>query len=87
MSCAYSYRQVVDEGQRLKNRQSKLFTALKDFRTEQRLLLSGTPLQNNMQELFNMLEFLQLPQFKGKERTQIVAVRHHFALIFVVCGM
>lgn len=66
---------VVDEGQRLKNRNSKLFTALKDFRTDHRLLLSGTPLQNNLNELFNVLEFLQLAEFKGKDRAEMIQVR------------
>lgn len=66
---------VVDEGQRLKNRDSKLFTKIKDVRADHRLLLSGTPLQNNLGELFNLLEFMLLPQFKGKDREQIQAVR------------
>ena len=37
--------QVVDEGHRLKNKDSKLFGLLKDYHTQHRVLLTGTPVQ------------------------------------------
>lgn len=37
--------QIVDEGHRLKNKDSKLFLSLKDYSTNHRVLLTGTPLQ------------------------------------------
>ncbi|KAL6707679.1 hypothetical protein ACN47E_003800 [Coniothyrium glycines] len=49
---------IVDEGQRLKNDKSQLYTALTAVRAPFRLLLTGTPLQNNARELFNLLQFL-----------------------------
>jgi chromodomain-helicase-DNA-binding protein 4 len=49
---------IVDEGQRLKNDQSQLHTALNSLRIPFRILLTGTPLQNNARELFNLLQFL-----------------------------
>lgn len=49
---------IVDEGQRLKNEQSHLHQALKALKIPYRILLTGTPLQNNAKELFNLLEFL-----------------------------
>ncbi|RII05200.1 chromodomain-helicase-DNA-binding protein 4 [Alternaria sp. MG1] len=49
---------VIDEGQRLKNDKSQLYTALTAVRAPFRLLLTGTPLQNNARELFNLLHFL-----------------------------
>lgn len=49
---------IVDEGQRLKNDASQLYTALTGVRTPFRLLMTGTPLQNNARELFNLLQFL-----------------------------
>lgn len=49
---------VVDEGQRLKNDESQLYKALTAVRAPFRLLLTGTPLQNNARELFNLLHFL-----------------------------
>lgn len=49
---------VVDEGQRLKNDESILFRLLSEFKVNHRILLTGTPLQNNTKELFNLLQFL-----------------------------
>ncbi len=52
---------IVDEGHRLKNKDTKLIRELKQLSTENRLLLTGTPLQNNLGELWSLLNFL-LPQ-------------------------
>ncbi|KAF2193813.1 hypothetical protein K469DRAFT_712645 [Zopfia rhizophila CBS 207.26] len=49
---------IVDEGQRLKNDKSQLYGALNAVKAPFRLLLTGTPLQNNARELFNLLQFL-----------------------------
>ncbi|KAE8349867.1 PHD/FYVE-zinc-finger like domain-containing protein [Aspergillus coremiiformis] len=48
---------VVDEGQRLKNDKSQLYESLSRIRFPFKLLLTGTPLQNNTRELFNLLQF------------------------------
>ncbi|PWY88516.1 hypothetical protein BO70DRAFT_359973 [Aspergillus heteromorphus CBS 117.55] len=48
---------VVDEGQRLKNDKSQLYEALSRLRFPFKVLLTGTPLQNNIRELFNLLQF------------------------------
>ncbi|KAJ4327315.1 hypothetical protein N0V84_002213 [Fusarium piperis] len=49
---------VVDEGQRLKNDQNILYGALRSMKIPFRLLLTGTPLQNNKRELFNLIQFI-----------------------------
>ena len=49
---------VVDEGHRLKNREGKLLKRLQTLQTDNRLLLTGTPLQNNLSELWSLLHFL-----------------------------
>ncbi|XP_008799628.2 CHD3-type chromatin-remodeling factor PICKLE-like [Phoenix dactylifera] len=54
---------IVDEGHRLKNKDSKLFLQLKLFSTKHRVLLTGTPLQNNLDELFMLMHFLDAGKF------------------------
>lgn len=49
---------IVDEGHRLKNIDSKLMRVLKNFSSANRMLLTGTPLQNNLVELWALLNFL-----------------------------
>ena len=53
---------VVDEGQRLKNDQNLLYQALRKMKIPFRLLLTGTPLQNNKRELFNLIQFIDSSQ-------------------------
>lgn len=54
---------VVDEAHRLKNDKSKLFQTMKSHHYEHRVLLTGTPIQNNLTELFTLLSFIQPSQF------------------------
>ncbi|XP_065179062.1 lymphocyte-specific helicase-like [Sycon ciliatum] len=49
---------IVDEGHRLKNLNCKLIRELKQYSSANRLLLTGTPLQNNVSELWSLLNFL-----------------------------
>lgn len=49
---------IVDEGQRLKNDKNILYNALSNLNAPFKVLLTGTPLQNNARELFNLLQFL-----------------------------
>ncbi|EUD66245.1 chromodomain-helicase-DNA-binding protein 1 [Plasmodium inui San Antonio 1] len=61
---------VVDEAHQLKNRQSKRFIELKQFMAESKLLLSGTPLHNNLEELWTLLHFLNPQQYTHYENFQ-----------------
>ena len=54
---------VVDEAHRLKNNQSKFFRILNSYKINHKLLLTGTPLQNNLEELFHLLNFLTPDNF------------------------
>ncbi|KRY35153.1 Chromodomain-helicase-DNA-binding protein 3 [Trichinella spiralis] len=58
---------VVDEAHRLKNNQSKFFRTLRDFKLNFKVLLTGTPLQNNLEELFHLLNFLSPERFCDME--------------------
>ncbi|OAV94019.1 hypothetical protein, variant [Puccinia triticina 1-1 BBBD Race 1] len=57
---AWSYI-VVDESHRLKNLECKLVQELKSYQSANRLLLTGTPLHNNLKELWSLLNFI-LPE-------------------------
>uniref|UniRef100_A0A3P8QHY6 Chromodomain helicase DNA binding protein 1-like n=1 Tax=Astatotilapia calliptera TaxID=8154 RepID=A0A3P8QHY6_ASTCA len=50
---------VVDEAHRLKNQNSLLHKTLTEFFVGFRVLLTGTPIQNNLQELYSLLSFIQ----------------------------
>ncbi len=52
---------VIDEAHRIKNEESKLSMVVREIKTSNRLLLTGTPLQNNLHELWALLNFL-LPE-------------------------
>lgn len=58
--CKFNYsHMIIDEGHRLKNATSKLSVTLKSYyRTRNRLILTGTPLQNNLPELWALLNFV-----------------------------
>uniref|UniRef100_A0A8C5HF58 Chromodomain-helicase-DNA-binding protein 6-like n=1 Tax=Gouania willdenowi TaxID=441366 RepID=A0A8C5HF58_GOUWI len=57
---------VIDEAHRLKNRNCKLLEGLKLMNLEQKVLLTGTPLQNSVEELFSLLNFLEPLQFPSE---------------------
>uniref|UniRef100_A0A674C161 Chromodomain helicase DNA binding protein 1-like n=1 Tax=Salmo trutta TaxID=8032 RepID=A0A674C161_SALTR len=50
---------VVDEAHRLKNHNSLLHKILMEFSLDFRVLLTGTPIQNNLTELYSLLSFVQ----------------------------
>ncbi|CAA21270.2 TATA-binding protein-associated transcription initiation factor Mot1 [Schizosaccharomyces pombe] len=59
---------VLDEGHVIKNARAKLTKAVKSLRSYHRLILSGTPIQNNVLELWSLFDFL-MPGFLGTEKT------------------
>jgi SWI/SNF-related matrix-associated actin-dependent regulator 1 of chromatin subfamily A len=58
---------IFDEGHMLKNRDSERYRALKKIRANFRVLLTGTPLQNNLQELVSVLAFIMPDLFDDCE--------------------
>ncbi|GMM51207.1 DNA-binding ATPase [Starmerella bacillaris] len=59
---------VLDEGHIIKNTSSKLSKAVKQYRAYHRLILTGTPIQNNVLELWSLFDFL-MPGFLGSEKS------------------
>lgn len=49
---------IVDEGHRLKNHRCTLISSLKRLKAANRLLLTGTPIQNSLDELWSLLNFV-----------------------------
>uniref|UniRef100_A0A7S2V7T2 Chromatin-remodeling complex ATPase chain n=1 Tax=Entomoneis paludosa TaxID=265537 RepID=A0A7S2V7T2_9STRA len=64
---AWSYL-IIDEAHRLKNEASAFSKTIRTFETRYRLLLSGTPLQNSLHELWALLNFLVPDVFENSEQ-------------------
>ncbi|KZF22155.1 transcriptional accessory protein [Xylona heveae TC161] len=58
---------VLDEGHLIKNPKAKVTLAVKRLISNHRLILSGTPIQNNVLELWSLFDFL-MPGFLGTEK-------------------
>ncbi|GAA6010257.1 hypothetical protein JCM11491_005414 [Sporobolomyces phaffii] len=58
---------ILDEGHIIKNGKTKLTQAVKSLKSIHRLILSGTPIQNNVLELWSLFDFL-MPGFLGSEK-------------------
>lgn len=58
---------ILDEGHLIKSSKTKLSKAIKQIRASHRLILTGTPIQNNVTELWCLFDFL-LPGYLGTEK-------------------
>jgi len=82
---------LCDEGHRLKNGESQTFTALNSLNVQKRVILSGTPIQNDLSEYFSLLNFAnpnylgsrndfrkkyELPILRGRDAAGTEADRH-----------
>ena len=61
---SFSYM-VLDEAQHIKNRSTRNAKSVKLIQAEHRLILSGTPIENSLDELWSLFDFL-MPQFLGQ---------------------
>ncbi|XP_023563023.1 DNA excision repair protein ERCC-6 [Octodon degus] len=53
---------ILDEGHKIRNPNAAITLACKQFRTPHRIILSGSPMQNNLRELWSLFDFV----FPGK---------------------
>lgn len=58
---------IVDEGHRLKNAESRLAEILRSYSFRHRILLTGTPIQNSLGELWSLLNFVLPHVFNSSE--------------------
>ncbi|OMJ27416.1 ISWI chromatin-remodeling complex ATPase ISW2 [Smittium culicis] len=58
---------IIDEAHRIKNEKSSLSQIMRILKSENRLLITGTPLQNNLHELWALLNFLLPDVFDSSE--------------------
>ncbi|XP_039023132.1 ISWI chromatin-remodeling complex ATPase CHR11 isoform X2 [Hibiscus syriacus] len=64
----FSWRYIIiDEAHRIKNENSLLSKTMRLYNTNYRLLITGTPLQNNLHELWSLLNFLLPEVFSSAE--------------------
>lgn len=59
---------IIDEAHRIKNANSRLSQVVRLMRTNYRMLITGTPLQNNLKELWALLNFLLPEVFSSAEK-------------------
>ncbi|XP_019382822.1 PREDICTED: chromodomain-helicase-DNA-binding protein 1-like [Gavialis gangeticus] len=67
---------VVDEAHRLKNQNSLLHKTLSEFSASFSLLLTGTPIQNSLQELYSLLSFIEPDIFPKDQVDEFVQYYH-----------
>ncbi|WWC94487.1 hypothetical protein V866_001333 [Kwoniella sp. B9012] len=67
---------ILDEAHNIKNFRSQRWQTLLGFKASRRLLLTGTPLQNNLMELWSLLYFL-MPGGIGADATAVVGFANH----------
>ena len=67
---------VLDEAHNIKNFRSQRWQTLLGFKAQRRLLLTGTPLQNNLMELWSLLYFL-MPNGVTADATAVVGFANH----------
>lgn len=67
---------ILDEAHNIKNFRSQRWQTLLGFKASRRLLLTGTPLQNNLMELWSLLYFL-MPNGVTADATAVVGFANH----------
>ena len=84
------YYLILDEAHHIKNFETKRWQTLLGLQSKRRLLLTGTPLQNNLMELWSLLHFLMPKifqshaQFKASQDSYDVSLFYNLNITFTV---
>ena len=62
---------ILDEAHHIKNFETKRWQTLLGFQSKRRLLLTGTPLQNNLMELWSLMHFLMPKIFQSHAQFKV----------------
>lgn len=62
------YRIIIDEAQNIKNKAAKTSVAATVLRAKYRLCMTGTPMMNNVSELYSLIRFLRIPPYNDEKR-------------------
>lgn len=65
------YRVILDEGQNIKNKNTQAARACCTLDSRYRWILSGTPIQNNMNELYSLIRFLRISPYHKEQRFKL----------------
>ena len=85
---------VIDEAHRIKNEHSLLATVVRTLPSQHRLLITGTPLQNSLHELWALLNFLvptmfdaaaDFEQWSDTRAAQTAVARHRVPILLISC--
>ncbi|KAG9289048.1 hypothetical protein G9A89_015597 [Geosiphon pyriformis] len=81
---------VLDEGHKIRNPDSEVTLTVKEFKSAHRIILSGTPIQNNYKELWSLMDFVApgrfgtLPVFEEHLASRVIAGGYRHATEFEV---
>ncbi|DAZ97083.1 TPA: hypothetical protein N0F65_001267 [Lagenidium giganteum] len=67
LDCIHWRYVVIDEAHKLKNREAKILQTLRNFKFDSCLLMTGTPLQNGVFELWCLLNFIEPEKFPSQQ--------------------
>jgi SNF2 family DNA or RNA helicase len=79
-------RVILDEGHVIRNHKTKTYKGLARLKTNHRWVLSGTPIQNKLGDLKNLLRFVGI-QFAGKDDTEVEEILKTYVLRRTKAGL
>ena len=59
---------ILDEAQKIKNSNTKLWKTINNLNTKYRILITGTPIENNLTDLWSLMQIV-FPGFLGKKNS------------------